>query len=61
MKELPASMGRLSSLRRLNLRGNQLTQITASWEGMANLEFLDVAWNRLTEFPVQLRGKRKLK
>lgn len=59
ISSIPESIGRLSNLRMLNLRGNQLTEVT--WDGNANLEHLDLSWNRLAEFPAFLNGTPKLK
>lgn len=69
LESLPSSIWQIASLRRLCLRGNQLTElwnqcdesdaastssISESKPGLANLEFLDLSENYLTSIPNSL-------
>ncbi len=61
--EIPAELGSLSNLKRLQLSGNQLTGvIPAELGSLSNLEELNLDWNRLTGvIPAELGSLSNLK
>ena len=62
IRSLPASFTKLSNLKRLNCQANEFTNLKLSNPaGLASLEHLDFGWNRLTEFPEELRAMKSLR
>jgi leucine-rich repeat protein SHOC2 len=60
---VPADIGQLTSLTKLNLLGNQLTSVPAEIGQLTSLEGLDLRYNQLTSVPAeigQLASLRKL-
>lgn len=61
ISELPPSVGALSSLRRLYLRGNRLQALPAELAQCTELTDIDLADNDLAEFPACLAALPKLR
>jgi leucine-rich repeat protein SHOC2 len=59
--EVPAELGSLLSLTRLDLRGNRLTSLPASLKYLNKLERLYVENNQLTSVPAELGELRSLR
>ena len=52
--EIPAELGSLTNLERLDLSDNQLSGVPAELGNLSNLKSLDLSHNRLTEIPGEL-------
>jgi internalin A len=51
---IPADIGQLTNLRRLNLRGNQLKSLPAEIGNLINLRELDLNSNQITSLPTEI-------
>ena len=51
---VPAEIGQLTSLRQLNLDGNQLTSLPAEIGQLTSLTRLDLHGNQLTSLPAEI-------
>ncbi|MFX0043259.1 MAG: HEAT repeat domain-containing protein [Candidatus Hodarchaeota archaeon] len=56
VKEIPESIGRLTYLRRLILKGNEIQQIPLSIKSLKNLEQLDLSHNNILQIPPELKS-----
>jgi len=61
LKELPADIGTLELLTKLDANSNELTSLPATIEGCAALETLEVYSNKIKELPASLGKLSKLK
>jgi Leucine-rich repeat (LRR) protein len=52
---LPESLGNLTRLTHLDLRGNKFVSLPAHIGDLAHLEKLDVRWNKLASLPAWLQ------
>jgi Leucine-rich repeat (LRR) protein len=55
LRELPASVGALQNLRRLNLSENILEQLPRTFGECASLEDLDLSNNKLSDLPLEIQ------
>ena len=56
---MPAEIGQLTSLRELNLGGNQLTTVPAEIGQLTALQVLYLGDNQLTSVPAEIVGRRR--
>ena len=61
LKEIPADIGTLELLTKLDANSNELTSLPATIEGCAALETLEVYSNKIKELPASLGKLSKLK
>ena len=54
LSSLPAALGRLQSLKLLDLRSNQLAELPAAFGQLQSLKVLNLSDNQLTELPEEL-------
>ena len=55
---MPAEVGQLTSLKKLELRDNQLASVPAEIGQLTSMEVLDLRYNRLTSAPAAIRELR---
>jgi len=63
LTSLPATIGQLTSLKRLHLAGNQLTSLPAEVRQLTQLQELSLSYNQLTTLPewiIELTSLKKL-